>query len=68
MQGHKLTILPIVKQAMIVMWRRCPNKFHKMAISRILMMGCRAYGATALLFVQSTDGGKLMVPMTEMYE
>ena len=49
---------------MTVMWNRYPNEFQRVAISRILMMGCQAYGATAVLLVQSTGGGKSMVPMT----
>ena len=49
---------------MTVMWNRSPNEFQKLAISRLLMMGCKAYGSTAMLLVQSTGGGKSMVPMT----
>ena len=49
---------------MAVMWNCHPNEFQRVAISRILMMGCKAYGSTALLLVQTTGGGKSMVPMT----
>ena len=37
---------------MTVMWNRNPNEFQKVAISRILMMGCKAYGSTAMFRVR----------------
>ena len=64
MNGHEAYFLPIVDQAMTVMWNRSPKEFQRLAISQILMMGCKAYGSTAMLLVQSTGGGKSMVPMT----
>ena len=55
---------PIVDNAMTTFWDCNPREFQHEAIAHLLMMSCDPYHPTALLLVQSTGGGKSMVPMT----
>ena len=64
MHGHESLFLPIVKQSMTVTWNRNLNEFQKLAMSRILMIDCKAYGSAAMMLIQSAGGGKSMVSMT----
>ena len=64
MNNQLLPFFPLVNNAMAMFWECCPHKFQREAIARLLMMTCSPYHPTALLLVQSTGGGKLMVPMT----
>ena len=64
MNNHLLPFFPLVDNAMATFWERHPHEFQREAIARLLMMTCAPYHPTALLLVQSTGGGKSMVPMT----
>ena len=64
MNNQLYPFFPIVNDAMANFWSREPHEFQGEAIARLLMMTCNPYHPTALLLVQSTGGGKSMVPMT----
>ena len=64
MNNQLLPFFPLADNAMATFWDRDPHEFQREAISRLLMMTCTPYHPTALLLVQSTGGGKSMVPMT----
>ena len=64
MNNQMLPFFPVVDNAMTTFWDCNPHEFQREAIARLLMMTCDPYHPTALLLVQSTGGGKSMVPMT----
>ena len=64
MNNQLYPFFPLVDDAMDKFWNRKPHDFQREAIARLLMMTCNPYHPTALLLVQSTGGGKSMVPMT----